>query len=69
MGYGKKQISELEKTINNTDVDLVISGTPIDITRVLKSDKQIIRIKYDVGEDTILELEKVVDNFIKKHLS
>lgn len=69
MGYGKKQISELEKTINNTDVDLVLSGTPIDITRVLKSSKQIIRVKYDVGEETGLELEKVVDNFIKKHLS
>ena len=69
MGYGKKQISELEKTINNTDVDLVVSGTPIDITRVLKSSKQIIRVKYDVGEETGLELEKVVDDFIKKHLT
>ena len=69
MGYGKKQISELEKTINNTDVDLVVSGTPIDITRVLKSSKQIIRVKYGVGEETGLELEKVVDDFIKKYLT
>ena len=69
MGYGKKQISELEKTINNTDVDLVVSGTPIDITRVLKSSKEIIRVKYGVGEETGLELENVVDDFIKKHLS
>jgi len=69
MGYGKKQIRELEKTINNTDCELVISGTPIDITRVLKSDKTIIRIKYNVGEETSKELEKIVDNFIKKFLS
>lgn len=69
MGYGKKQISELEKTINNTDVDLVVSGTPIDITRVLKSSKEIIRVKYGVGEETGMELENVVDDFIKKHLS
>jgi predicted GTPase len=69
MGYGKKQIRELEKTINNTDCELVISGTPIDITRVLKSDKTIIRIKYGVGEETSKELEKIVDNFIKKFLS
>ena len=69
MGYGKKQIKELEKTINNTDCELVISGTPIDITRVLKSDKTIIRIKYAVGEETSKELEKIVDNFIKKFLS
>jgi len=69
MGYGKKQIKELEQTINNTDVDIVISGTPIDITRVLKTSKPIIRIKYSVGEETGIELEKVADSFIKKHLS
>ena len=69
MGYGKKQIKELEQTINNTNVDLVISGTPIDITRVLKTSKPIIRIKYGVGDETAVELEKAVDDFIKKHLS
>lgn len=69
MGYGNKQIRELEQTINNADVDLVISGTPIDITRVLKSSKPIVRIGYDVGEETGKELEKVVNNFIKKYLS
>jgi len=69
MGYGKKQIKELEKTINNADCELVISGTPIDITRILKSDKTIIRIKYGVGEETSKELEKIVDSFIKKFLS
>ena len=37
MGYGEKQMKELEKTIANADVDLVIIGTPIDLTRVIKS--------------------------------
>ena len=69
MGYGKKQVKELEKTINNADCELVISGTPIDITRILKSEKTIIRIKYGVGEETAKELEKIADNFIKKFLS
>jgi predicted GTPase len=69
MGYGKKQIKELEQTINNTNVDLVVSGTPIDIKRVLKTTKPIIRVKYAVGEETTVELEKLVDSFIKKHLS
>jgi predicted GTPase len=69
MGYGKKQIRELEQTINNTDVDLVVSGTPIDITRVLKSSKPIVRIRYGVGEETEKELEIVVEDFIKKFLS
>jgi len=69
MGYGKKQVKELEKTINNADCELVISGTPIDITRILKSDKPIIRIKYGVGEETAKELEKIADIFIKKFLA
>ena len=69
VGYGKKQIKELEKTINNSDCELVLSGTPIDITRILKSDKTIIRIKYGVGEETTKELEKIADNFIKQHLT
>ena len=67
MGYGKKQIKELEQTINNTDCDIVISGTPIDITRVLKPDKPIIRVKYKVGDETAKELEEIVNHFIDKN--
>ena len=37
MGYGEKQMKELEETINNADVDLVIIGTPIDLAELLKS--------------------------------
>ena len=69
MGYGKKQIKELEQTINKTDVDLVVSGTPIDITRVLKSNKPIVRISYGVGQETEKELELEINGFIKKYLS
>jgi len=69
MGYGKKQIKELEQTINNTDCDIVVSGTPIDITRVLTSSKPIVRVKYGVGEETVKELEKIVSTFTNKHLS
>lgn len=66
MGYGKKQIKELEETINNTDAEIVISGTPIDITRVLKSDKPIVRVCYSVGEETVKELEIIIEDFLKK---
>lgn len=68
MGYGKKQISELEKTINNTDAEVVLSGTPIDLNRVLQIDKPLIRVRYDVGEKTALKLESVVEVFVKNHL-
>jgi predicted GTPase len=69
LGYGTKQIEELEQTINNSDCDIVVSGTPIDITRVLKTDKSIIRVRYGVGEETAKEFEKIVEGFISKNLS
>ena len=64
-----EKMKELEDTINKTDAEVVISGTPIDITRVLKSSKPIVRIRYSVGKETSKELEGLIDKFIKKHLS
>ena len=68
MGYGKKQTKELEQTINNSNVEIVLSGTPIDITRVIKPNKTIIRVRYNVGKETYDEIENIVINFIRKHL-
>lgn len=68
MGYGKKQMKELEKTINNSNVDLVVSGTPIDLNRVIKPSKPMIRVRYGVGEETAKELETIVDAFTAKRL-
>lgn len=66
MGYGKKQIQELERTINNTDCDVVISGTPIDLTRILKTKKPLVRIRYGVGDTTAEELKSIVNQFLRK---
>ena len=68
MGYGKKQISELEETINNTKCDVVVSGTPIDLNRVLNSSKPIVRVRYGVGKETAKDLEKIVADFTSKLL-
>lgn len=66
MGYGKKQIKELEQTINNAECDVVVSGTPIDLTRVLNVNKPLARVTYGVGESTSRDLEKVLAGFLKK---
>jgi predicted GTPase len=50
MGYGEKQMKELEQTIHNADVDLVIVGTPIDLTRIIKIDKPYQRVRYELQE-------------------
>jgi len=50
MGYGEAQIKELEQTIQNADVDLVVIGTPIDLSRILKIDKPFQRVQYELQE-------------------
>ncbi len=50
MGYGAAQIEELEATLNAVDADLVLSATPIDLTRVLTLNKPITRVRYELAE-------------------
>ena len=66
MGYGKQQIKDLEATINNTPCDLVVSGTPIDLNRVVKVNKPIVRVKYELDEIGKPTLKDVLEDFLKK---
>ncbi len=50
MGYGDAQVRELEATINAADADVVVEGTPIDLQRVLKVDKPIANVSYELEE-------------------
>jgi predicted GTPase len=47
MGYGRAQVEDLQATLNAVDADLVLSATPIDLTRILQLDKPITRVRYD----------------------
>ncbi|MEN6408933.1 MAG: cyclic 2,3-diphosphoglycerate synthase [Anaerolineaceae bacterium] len=61
MGYGEDMIHDLEKTIENADVDMVVIGTPIDLTRVLKLNKPSQRVRYElqeIGTPTLEDLLK-----------
>lgn len=50
MGYGDEMVRDLETTINNADVDIILSATPIDLTRVLKVNKPMQRVRYELQE-------------------
>ncbi len=50
MGYGAQQIADLEATIANSPCDLVLSATPIDLTRVLKVNRPMQRVRYELQE-------------------
>ena len=50
MGYGEDQIRELEATINAVDADVVVEGTPIELGRVLKINKPVANVRYELEE-------------------
>ncbi len=66
MGYGDKQIKELEVTINSSDAELVVIGTPIDLSRVAKLDKPSVRVTYELEEIGKPDLEDVLNKFLAR---
>jgi predicted GTPase len=67
MGYGAEQLKDLETTINRSDCDSVIIGTPIDLNRVIDIQKPSTRIYYDLQEIGKPDLSDVLDQFVRKH--
>ena len=62
LGYGEKQIEELEKTINRAECDIVVSATPINLQRVVNVNKPIVRVKYGMGEESAKKLEEFLSS-------
>jgi predicted GTPase len=65
MGYGKQQVADLEATINGTEADLVLIGTPIDLAQLLKIDKPSLRVRYELDEQSKQELAAEVERVVK----
>ena len=63
MGYGEAQVKELAETINNVDCDLVVSATPIDLNRLIKTRRPMLSIGYELEEIGSPTLEDVLKNF------
>jgi predicted GTPase len=64
VGYGEQQIMDLESTINNVPCDLVITATPVDLTRIISINKPMLKVEYELEEMGKPELM----DLIKKHL-
>ncbi len=67
MGYDEQQLRDLEETINNTDCDSVVIGTPIDLSRIIKINKPFVRVNYELAEVGSPNLNEVLNDFIEKH--
>ncbi len=60
MGYGERQMRDLEETINATPADVVVEGTPIDLSRIITVDKPVANVRYELEEVEPGRLEAIV---------
>jgi predicted GTPase len=66
MGYSPEQVKDLETTINQTDCDSVIIGTPFDLNRLIRINKPTTRVFYDLEEIGEPKLADIMDAFLKR---
>ncbi len=66
MGYGGRQIADLEATIARVPCDLVVIGTPIDIRRVLILEKPSVRVRYELQETGEPTLKEILGDFLRR---
>lgn len=65
MGYSLQQLEELQGAINRAECDIVVSGTPIDLSRLIKTNKPIIRVRYRLQEKSHPDLEEIISARLK----
>jgi len=66
MGYSGEQLRELEEALNRIDADIILSGTPIDLSKVIRANKPIIRVRYELSEKGRPDLNDAVKEFLEK---
>jgi predicted GTPase len=66
VGYNAAQLSALQAAINDADADVVVSGAPVDLARLISLNKRVVRARYehrDVGEPS---LSAIVDDYVRR---
>jgi predicted GTPase len=66
MGYGPKQVRDLQDTINRVPCDAVVIGTPIDLRRIVSIDKPSVRVQYSLAETGKPDLSDVLRGFLRR---
>ncbi|MEM0335638.1 MAG: cyclic 2,3-diphosphoglycerate synthase [Thermofilum sp.] len=69
LGYGETQMRDLEETLNRVDAHTIILGTPADISRVLKLNKPVVKVFFELRETEGKRLRKIIEEFAKRALA
>lgn len=62
MGYGATQIEELGRTIAQVPCDAVLVGTPFDLTRLVRAERPMVRVKYELDAETVRRLDNYLES-------
>jgi len=65
MGYSTAQIAALRATIERSEADIVVSGTPVDLGALLGNAKPMVRARYEFAEMDAPGLWDEVQRFVK----
>ncbi len=65
-GYAPEQLKDLEKTLNSVDADVVVLGTPADISKLIKINKPVVRVGYELKIIEGPSVKELIDEFLEK---
>jgi len=68
-GYNSEQLKELEESIRNIPADVVVLGTPSDLSRLIKIDKPVVRVRFRVRIIEGPSFKEIIDEFIERTIS
>jgi predicted GTPase len=68
MGYTDSQIEDLENTLKNVKCDIILNGSPIDLSKLVNVNKPIIKVTYDIKAIGTPSIETVLDEFVLEHM-
>ena len=65
-GYTPEQLRDLEETIKRINADTVVLGTPADITRLIKIDKPVVRVQWELVIREGPTIKEMIDEFLER---
>lgn len=60
LGYSREQVKELEESINSTPADVVVLGTPADLSKLMHIEKPVIKVRLRLEFISDLKLDQVL---------
>jgi predicted GTPase len=67
VGYGEAQLEDLRRTIADSAAEVVVSGTPFDVARLIDVGKPVVRARYRYEDATEAGLGVHLDQFLRAH--